>query len=405
MPGAYDFAQAAWFKRIGATGRAFAPIAVVSAPATSGEGIRARLTRHIEAALPGSAGGIATALATGDTGAIAEPDADAMRRAGLAHLLAISGLHVAAVIGITMVLVMRLLALSPWLALRLRLPLVAAVAGAIAAVGYTLLAGAGVPTVRSCVAALLVLAALMVGREALTLRLVATGAVIVLLLWPESIAGPSFQLSFAAVTAIVALHEHPGVRGWFAARGEAWWRRARRDLGSLLLTGMLVEAALAPIALYHFHKQGIYGAVANIVAIPLTTFVVMPLEALALLFGAVGLGAPFWWATGAALRLLLLIAHTTADAPGAVTMLPSMPAAAFGLMVFGGLWIALWRTRARRLGMIPLAIGAAWALATPAARPAGHRRWSARLAPNRRWGDRAAARPGRGLYKDDAERE
>jgi competence protein ComEC len=324
------------------------------------------LTRHIEAMLPGSEGGIATALVTGDTGAIAESDADAMRRAGLAHLLSISGLHVTVVVGITMWLVLRLLALSPTLALRFRLPMVAAGAGAVAAVGYTLLAGAEVPTVRSCVAALLVVAALMMGREAITLRLVAAGATIVLALWPESLAGPSFQRSFAAVTAIVALHEHPAVRRWAAKRDEPWWRRGLREAGTLLLTGLLVEAALAPIAFYHFHREGMYGAVANIVAIPWTTFVVMPLEALALLADAIGIGAPLWWLVGLAMRALLWIAHTTASAPGAVTMLPAMPDGAFALMVAGGLWLALWRTRLRRLGLVPLAVGAAWALATPA---------------------------------------
>jgi competence protein ComEC len=334
---------------------------VLHAGPADGDGIRAELTRHIEAQLPGSAGGIATSLVTGDTGAITEHDADAMRRAGLAHLLSISGLHVTAVVVITMWLVLRLLALSPWLALSVRF----AAAGAAAAIGYTLLAGSQVPTVRSCVAALLVVAALVMGREAVTLRLLAAGALVVLLLWPESLAGPSFQLSFAAVTSIIALHEHPAVRRWVTKREESWWRRLFRELAALLATGVLVEAALAPIAIYHFHKQGIYGAVANIVAIPLTTFVVMPVEALALIADAAGLGAPLWWLTGKAIALLLWIAHITADAPGAVQMLPAMPAAAFGLMVGGGLWLALWRTRVRRLGLVPLAIGAAWALATP----------------------------------------
>lgn len=365
VPGAYDYAQTAWFSRIGATGRGFAPVAVVHTGPVASEGIRGRLTRHIEAQLPGSEGGIATSLVTGDTGAITEHDADAMRRAGLAHLLSISGLHVTAVVVITMWLVLRLLALSPWLALKMRLPIIAAAAGAAAAIGYTLLAGSQVPTVRSCVAAVLVVAALAMGREAVTLRLVAAGALIVLLLWPESLAGPSFQLSFAAVTSIIALHEHPTVRRWVMKREESWWRRLLRELAALLATGVLVEAALAPIAIYHFHKQGIYGAVANIVAIPLTTFVVMPFEALALVADAIGLGAPLWWLAGKGLALLLWIAHTTADAPGAVQMLPAMPAGAFALMVGGGLWLALWRTRVRRLGLIPLAVGAAWALATP----------------------------------------
>ncbi len=364
VPGAYDYARVAWFDGIGATGRGLAPVRVIAAGPGGGD-VRAALSRHIQAMAPGSAGGIASALVTGDEGAIAEDDADAMRRSGLAHLLSVSGLHITAVVTATIVLVTRLLALFPAVALRVRVPMAAAGAGAAAAIGYTLLTGSQVPTMRSCIAALLVLAALSIGREAITLRLVAAGAFVVLLVWPDALAGPSFQLSFAAVTAIVALHEAPAVRSWFAARDEPLARRMARHVASLLLTGMVVEAALAPIALYHFHKAGLYGALANIIAIPLTTFVIMPAEALALAADAVGIGAPFWWVTRLALALLLWIAHMASGAAGSLAMLPAMPNGAFGLMAAGALWLGLWRTRLRTAGLIPLLIGALWALATP----------------------------------------
>jgi len=375
VPGAYDYARAAWFAGIGASGKAL-DRPRLTAPADGGDVLtwfadaRTRLSRHIEARVSGaSAGGIAASLATGDQGAIAEPDAEALRRAGLAHLLSVSGLHVSAVVGGVMLLSLRLLALSPALALRAPLPLIAAGAGALAGIGYTLLSGAQVPTIRSCVAALLVLAGVAMGREAITLRLVAAGALVVLLLWPEALAGPSFQLSFAAVTALVALLEHPGVAAFAARRDEGVAMRWGRALAMLLLSGLAIELALAPIALFHFHKSGLYGAAANIVAIPLTTFVIMPLEALGLLLDGIGLGWPSaaaWRLASQALALLLWIAHAVADMPGAVAMLPTMAWGAFALMVAGGLWIALWRTRLRRWGVLPLAIGAAWALAAPA---------------------------------------
>lgn len=365
VPGAYDFARVAWFDGLGATGRGFAPVMVV-APGRGESGLRQSLTAHIESRLEGSAGGIAAALATGDTGAIGDDDAEAMRRAGLSHLLSVSGLHITAAVGIVMWLAMRMLALSPRLALTGRVPLIAAGAGALAAVGYTWLTGGQVPTIRSCVAALMVLAALALGREAITLRLVAMGALVVLVAWPESIAGASFQLSFAAVTAIVALHEHPRVRRWFLPRDERWTTGLMRGLGSLLLTGVAVEIALMPIAVFHFHKAGLYGALANIVAIPLTTFVVMPAEALALVLDMGGVGKPAWWVADRALALLLWIARTIAAAPGAVAALPAMPHAAFATMVAGGLWLALWRTTMRRLGLVPLVIGAVWTVMTPA---------------------------------------
>lgn len=370
VPGAYDFARVAWFQRLGATGKSLGPVKIVAGGHASGfwqwlGDLRARLSAHIQGRLAGGTGGIADALATGNVGAIPDADNEAMRRSGLAHLLSVSGLHITAAVAATMFVVLRLLALSPRLALHAPLLLIAAAAGALTGIGYTLLTGAEVPTVRSCVASLLVIAGIALGREAVTLRLVAAGALIVLLLWPDSLAGPSFQLSFAAVTTIVAVHEHPPTRAFFARREEGRAARFGRALVSLLITGAAVELALAPIAVFHFHRAGLYGAVANIVAIPLTTFVIMPLEALALLGDIVGIGAPSWWLAGQALALLLWIAHKVAAAPGAVAALPSMPDGAFALMVAGGLWLALWRTRLRRIGLVPIAAGAAWAFATP----------------------------------------
>lgn len=362
LPGAYNFARTAWFQGIGATGRALGPVEREGEAERTNPGLRERLSAHIQSRLKAGAGGIAAALATGDQGAMPEEDAEAMRRSGLAHLLSVSGLHITAVVGATMLIVLRLLALSPALALRWPLLLIAAGAGAIAGLGYTFLTGAEVPTIRSCIAALLVLGGLALGRDAITLRLVATGALIVLLFWPESLIGASFQLSFAAVTAIIALHDHPSVRRLLSRRDEGFPERIGRSLLGLLITGLTVEIALSPIALFHFHKAGLYGALANIVAIPLTTFVVMPLEAIALLFDLIGLGTPFWWMAGQALNILLWVAHAAADAPGSVATLASMPNGAFALMIAGGLWLCLWRTKFCHLGLLPVAAGALWAL-------------------------------------------
>ena len=357
LPGGYDFARRAYFQGIGATGRALKPVTVLR-PSTREPPLRARLFTHINGRISGPGAGIAAALATGDQGAIADEDAEAMRNSGLAHLLSISGLHVTALVGAVIFLLMRLMALSRRAALDWPLMLIAAAGGALAGIGYTLLTGAEVPTVRSCVAALLVLGGLALGRDAITLRLVAAGAVVVLIFWPEALVGPSFQMSFAAVVALVALGEHPRFRAFAAARDEGMLPRLARSLGAMLLTGFAIELILAPIALLHFHKAGMLGAFANLLAIPLTTFVVMPLEALALLLDIVGAGAPFWWLTGHALDLLLTIAHGVSASPWAVVMTPTMPVGIFGAIIMGGLWCLLWRGRWRWAGLFPVIIGA-----------------------------------------------
>ena len=367
LPGSYNFARTAWFEGFAATGSLQGEITVIE-PAEGGGGlaeIQRRISAHVRAQLGGSPGSIAAALASGDRGAISEADEVAMRDAGLTHLLSISGLHVSAVIAAAYLLAIKLLALWQWLALRVRLPVVAAGIAALAGLGYTLLTGAEVPTVRSCVGAVLVLLALAMGREPLSLRLVAVAAGFVLLIWPESLVGPSFQMSFAAVIAIVALHTSAPVRAFLAPREEGWFAWMARRGSMLLLTGLVIEITLMPIVLFHFHRAGVYGAFANVIAIPLTTFVSMPLIAIALALDVVGLGAPAWWLVGKSLDLLLGLAHFTSSQPGAVKLMPQMGGWTFALFIAGGLWLGLWRGRARLWGFTPAAAATALLLTTP----------------------------------------
>ncbi|NNC52682.1 MAG: DUF4131 domain-containing protein [Erythrobacter sp.] len=368
LPGAYDFARAAWFKGYAATGSLVGEIRLVEpAPPASGliAGIQRSLSGHVREQLGGASGSIAAAFASGDRGSISERDEVAMRDAGLTHLLSISGLHVSAVIAAAYFLASKLIALSPWLTLRLRIPLVAAAIAALAGITYTLLTGALVPTVRSCVGAMLVLIALALGREPLSMRMVAVAATVVLFLWPESLVGPSFQMSFAAVIAIVALHNSQPIRDFLAPREESKARWFGRRILMLFATGMVIEIALMPIVLFHFHRAGLYGAFANVIAIPLVTFVSMPLIAVALVFDLIGAGAPFWWLAGVSLDLLLEIARTTAAQPGAVKLVPHIGLATLLMFLAGALWIALWRGRARSWGFLPVLIGAGMLASTP----------------------------------------
>jgi competence protein ComEC len=368
VPGGYDAARAAWFGGLAATGSAYGPLEVEQpAPAMTGlAALRHRLADHVRASVGGSAGGMAAAFASGDRGGIAPADEDAMRDSGLTHLLSVSGLHVSAVVGGAYWLAMRLLGLWPWLVLRVRLPLLASGCGGAVAVFYTALTGAEVPTLRSCIGALLVLAAVALGRQPLSLRLLAMAAVAVMLLWPEAVVGPSFQMSFGSVLAIIALHEAAPVRAFLSAREEPVWQRWLRQGAMLLLTGVVIELALMPASLFHFHRAGLYGALANLVAIPLTTVVTMPLIALALLLDAFGWGAPAWWLCGQSLDALLALARCVAGQAGAVSMLPAMSGLAYAACVAGLLWLALWHGRVRLLGLVPaLAAMLSLAFVTP----------------------------------------
>ena len=360
LPGGRDSAREAWFSGLAANGSALGPVEVVTPALGWQDGgwhgwawARHALSAHVRGRVPGSAGGIAATLVSGNRGGIAFADQQAMRDAGLTHLLAISGLHVSAVVAGAYFLAFRLLALWPWLALRVRVPVMATLAGALAGVSYTLLTGMHLPTVRACTGALLVLAAMLLGRQPHSLRLLAAAAVAVMLLWPEEVIGPSFQMSFGSVIAIIALHGAAPAHAFLAHRAEPWWRRVGRHLAMLLLSGMVIDLALMPVALFHFHRAGVFGSLANLIAIPLVTFVAMPAIAAGLVLDIVGAGAPAWWVVGRSLELLLAVTHWIVARPGAVSLLPTMSGGTYALFVGGMVWLGLWRGRVRLLGLIP----------------------------------------------------
>lgn len=386
VPGAHDYAFDAWFAGIAATAQAVGPITVIAPAAVQGASWRDALAARISARVGGSAGRIAATLITGPHGGLDPADAQAMRDAGFAHLLVIGGLHVGVVIAMAYALVLRGLALVPWLALRLRLPVVAALAGAMAGVGYGLMTGGGVPTVRAVVVACGVLVAMALGRDPLSLRLLALAAFVILLFSPESVVGASFQLSFVAVLVVGSLHQAEVRLGLARHADDGWLTALIRRAAMLLIGGMAIALALTPVALFHFHRAGVFGPWANLIAIPLVMSVAMPALGLALLLDPLGLGALFWWVAQHALNAVLAVAHTAAAAPGSVITVGTVPGWALVLWLAGMAWLTLWPVRLRWLGLAPALAGIAAMALSP--RPdiwitnTGHQIAFAGLAPD-----------------------
>ena len=372
VPGGYDFARRAWFEGIGAVGTPLGHFTVLEAQRPPGgpmealEAAREALGLRLRTRIGGEAGGMAAALVTGDRSGISDEVTEAMRDSGLAHLVSISGLHIAMVTGLVFWLTRRGLALVPWLALRVPLKTVAALAAAVAAVAYTLIAGSSLPTVRSCAATLIVLAGLLMGRDAISLRLVAAGAGLILLVRPEAVLHPSFQLSFAAVTGLVALYQSRFAERWLKRQeGDGWARRVLRWSLGLIVSSLVAEAMLSPIAIAHFNQTGVYGVIANFIAIPLTSILIMPGLMLAVAAESIGGLA---WVTEAlrwALDLLIAIARDVAGWDGAVMRWRALSGGAFSLIMLGLIWLCLWRTKVRLLGLCMTAAGLVLAALSP----------------------------------------
>ncbi|SHK18948.1 competence protein ComEC [Roseomonas rosea] len=356
-PGAFDLQRAAYFSGLAGSGFALNAASVVpgdEAPLFSG--LRSAIEARVTAALPGGTGAVAAALLTGSQSAIPADELAALRDSGLAHLLSVSGLHVAIVIGIGFALTRVAVAAMPWLALRVDSKGVAAVAGLVLGGAYTLLTGSGVPMVRSFAMAALVTLAVLTGRRALSLRAIALAAGLVLLANPAALTGPSFQMSFAAVLALIAAAE--ALRGpGQALRMRGWRGCAALVVLGLIATSLVAGAATTPFGLHHFGRLQLYGVAANAVAVPLTSFLVMPAGMLALALMPLGLeGAPLA-VMGWGVEATLVTGATVAAWPGAALSAPPLPAWGLGLFTLGLCWLCLWRLPWRWLGVPAMLAG------------------------------------------------
>ncbi len=373
-PGGFDFQRNAWFQRLGAVGFTFGQPEIIPPPpgpgtggaerfqpfrifSTGVEGLRQKIFLRISQALPGQTGAVAAALMVGKRGAIPEEVQVAMRQAGLAHLLAISGLHLGLLAGLIFFIVRGGLALFPRLALRYPIKKWAAFIALGASLFYLFIAGATVPTQRSFAMLALVLGAVMIDRSAISMRLVGWAAVVILAFRPESLVGASFQLSFSAVIALVAAYEAMGDRWRFSYGRGRFLRRALIYLAGVSMTTVIAGTATAPFALQIFHQVAVYGVAGNIVAVPIVALWVMPLALLAFVLMPFGLDFIALIPMGWGIDLVISVATHVAAWPGSTFHAPSLPGWGFGLVVSGGLWLALWRRPWRLWGVGAIAIG------------------------------------------------
>ncbi len=362
VPGVYDFQRHAFFEGIGAVGFAYGKPVVLRPAASSRlgswfDGLRLAMTERIQARLPGATGAVAVALIAGAQSAIPKADLQAMRDSGLAHLLSISGLHMAILAGILFVGLRAGMALIPPLALNHPIKKWAAVAALFGTLFYLLLSGAPVPAQRAFIMTGLVLVAVLVDRSAISMRLVAWAALVLLLLRPEALIGPSFQMSFAAVVALIAAFE--AAREWRRRRmvDAGWTLRVGYYLLDLSFTSLIAMLATAPYAVFHFNRFADYALLANLLAVPLTGIWIMPWAVIASVLMPFGLEALALAPMGWGIDLMLAIAHGIAGLPGAVAVIPSLPMAGLVAVTLGGLWLCLWERRWRLLGVAGIAIG------------------------------------------------
>ncbi len=371
LPGGYDFARNAFYDGIGATGFVYGkpkpaelgPVPLSIRLREPLEAVREAIRARVLAALPGDTGRVASSLIIGDPGGISAEAEDDLRQSGLAHVLSVSGLHMVLVAGATFWVIRALLALVPALALRRPIKKWAAAGALGVTFFYLLISGLDVAAQRSFVMTAIVFGAILADRRAISMRNVAVAAFIVLALAPESVLNAGFQMSFAATIALVAGFELMGrhrrrrapkgessragrIAGWFAAL-----------VGGLSITALLGGIGTTPFALYHFQRMAPLSILANVMAMPLVDFLVMPMALAAVLLMPFGLDQPFLALMGYGIDgMLAVAAWVTAwsDGQGGAAM-PS--ATALLIFIAGFLWLALMGERWRLAGLLPMLVG------------------------------------------------
>lgn len=363
-PGAYDFGRGAWFQRLGGVAFSLGPTRMADLPPPQWRlrqvmrinAFRAQLAEKIILTTGQRAGGVAAAMTTGVEAWLQPDEMDTMRNSGLAHILSISGLHMAVVGGFVFFLVRLVIAAWPWLALRVSSKKVAAWAGLLALGVYLVVSGAPPPAERAAITAGIAFVAILLDRRAITMHALAVAALVVMIMQPEAVVTPGFQMSFAATAALVALAEsvRRPPREISAPWAIVWVQRSGRWLLAAFLASLVAGLATGPFAMQHFNRTAVYGLFANLATAALADFLIMPSLAVGALLETIGLGKPFLWLAGRGIGIMLSVGEWTAGLPGAVRIVASAPSVALPIAFFGILIICLWKGPLRWLGL-PLA--------------------------------------------------
>lgn len=367
-PGGYDFARRAWFEGRGASGYVLGrvqpidrgpPPLVDRLTAPIGD-LRHAVADRVRAALPGGTGAIGAALMVGEQRAIPEAVAEPLRASGLTHIVSISGLHMSLVAGGVMVALRLLFLAMPVGVFRHTAKKWAAVAAFVAATIYLMMSGMQVAALRSHLMVSVALLAVLVDRPAITMHTVAVAAAAILVVDPASALEPSFQMSFLAVIALVASWDLWRLR--VEARPPAsdlagpiahGLRAAWHHVEGLAFSSLIAGLATAPVIVGVFYRGAPYSIVANMVVLPVVGMVVMPAAVVSALAMPFGLDAWPLAVMGLGIDYMVAVGRWASSLPGGSGLVGAPHPLTMPLGIASVLWLSLWRSRIRLLGVVP----------------------------------------------------
>src|SRR5438874_1045960 len=366
LPGGRDMQRELYFVGIGGGGYCYRCARRIATPdEVRGDGgwrewllqLRNEMTRRIAAALPGATGGVASAVITGKRGTMPEEVKQAFRDSGLSHLLAIAGLHLGLVGGFVFFTVRGGLALIPWVALRYPIKKITALITLIVLFCYLMISGAAIPTQRAFVMTGIVFVAVLIDRLRISMRICALAAMVVLVLDPASLVGVSFQMSFGAVVALIAVYEKWGAQLAHLFHRGSFGRKVLGYCGAVAVTTVVATIGTEPFAIYHFHHLVLYSPLANVIAVPISAMWTLPWGVVACLLMPFGLETLALTRMGCGIDVTIAVAQWVQSLPGNVWSMPRLPTAGAVLVAIGGCWLCLWQRGWRYWGIPDIVAG------------------------------------------------
>jgi competence protein ComEC len=362
LPKGFDYQQYAYFKQIGAIGYAISKVRIIEKGAHLSDlqqyfaSLRQKVESRVFASMPSSEAAIAVGILVGDSSAINTEEYEAIRKSGLAHIIAISGMHIVVVVGLIFISVRFLLSRFPSLPLRIDIKKVAAIIAIFGSLFYLLIAGSPLSAQRAFIMSTIVLAAIILDRRANPMRSVAIAANIILILTPEAILSASLQMSFAASIALVASFNLSS--SFFnISNKKGVITKILSYFATVTISTLVAGIATSPFVIYHFNQFSTYSVLSNLIAIPLADFIIMPAGIIAMLLMPLSLEGfalyPMQWGITA----MLQVAQSVAALPNSSFYVPSISAYGLVFVTFGGLILCLFTTRLRYIGLIPVCLG------------------------------------------------
>lgn len=347
-PDGFDFQRYIWFQQIGAVGYTKRDIVATGLDPPWFRLFWAqrqeRFSQMIRSNMPDDTGGLAAALMSGDRSYLPKPVIEDLRRSNLAHLLAISGLHMGLLTTVVFGFVRTSLSLFWPNLVRMNAKKCAAVVALVFAAVYLMISGASISTQRSFIMVTVMLGAVLIDRQVMSLRMVSLAALIILTLRPESLFGPGFQMSFSATIALVITFKK------FNSLFPHKWALIKAPV-VLFISSFIAGAATAPYSAAHFNQISQLGLIANLLSVPVMSALVAPCALIAVLLSGFGLEWIGFWGVDLGLKWIISVAQYVASfdhATRSIQMPPWYFVPAFSLLM---IVLLMWRGRTRFLSL------------------------------------------------------